>query len=89
MTNLHRNLIGTFILLFYITYLASVQAPVYDVKKYGAIGDGKNLDNKAIDKAIEEANIVGGGTVYFPTGDYLSVTIHLKSNVALYSAGCT
>src|SRR4051812_44770306 len=59
-------------------------SPLYNVKKYGAKGDGKNLDTKAIDKAITAANEAGGGTVYFPAGDYLSVTIHLKSNVALF-----
>lgn len=84
MTSLYSNLAGVFILLFSITSLASGQAPVYNVKKYGAKGDGKNMDTKAIDKAIDAANAVGGGTVYFPAGDYLSVTIHLKSNVALY-----
>ena len=84
MSTLYRNLVVTFILLFSVTYLAWAQAPVYDVKKYGAKGDGKNLDTKAIDKTIDAASAAGGGTVYFPAGDYLSVTIHLKSNVALY-----
>ncbi len=71
-------------LLFLISFFSSAQAPVYNIKKYGAKGDGKALDTKAIDKAITEANAAGGGTVYFPAGDYLSVTIHLKSNVGLY-----
>jgi polygalacturonase len=84
MTSLYRNLAATLILQFLFTCLASAQAPVYNIKKYGAKGDGKNLDTKAINKAIEEANAAGGGTVYFPAGDYLSVTIHLKNNVALY-----
>lgn len=56
----------------------------YDVKTYGARGDGKSLDTKAIDKAIATAAAAGGGTVFFPAGNYLSVTIHLKSNVSLY-----
>jgi polygalacturonase len=84
MTNLYRKLIASFALLLSITCLANAQAPVYNVKKYGAKGDGLKLDTKAIDKAIDAANAAGGGTVYFPAGDYLSVTIHLKSNVALY-----
>lgn len=75
---------GTIALLFLVSFYASAQAPVYNIKKYGAKGDGKALDTKAIDKAITEANAAGGGTVYFPAGDYLSVTIHLKSNVGLY-----
>ena len=36
----------------------------YNVKTYGAYGDGKNLDSKAINKAIGEAAANGGGTVY-------------------------
>jgi polygalacturonase len=75
--------IATLIFLFSII-CASAQAPVYDVKKYGAKGDGKTLDTKAIDKAIGAAAAAGGGTVYFPAGDYLSVTIHLKSNIGLF-----
>ena len=80
----YHNLTGVFILLFSIVGIASAQTPVLDVRKYGAKGDGKNMDTKAIDKAIDAANAAGGGTVYFPAGDYLSVTIHLKSNVAIY-----
>jgi len=54
------------------------------VRDFGAAGDGKTLDTPAIDKAIDEAAKAGGGTVFFPAGDYLSVSIHLKSNVALH-----
>lgn len=57
---------------------------VYDVKTFGAKGDGKALDTAAINKTIDAAAAVGGGTVYFPAGNYLSVSIHLKSNIALY-----
>jgi len=57
---------------------------VYSVRAFGAIGDGKTLDTPAINKAIDSAAAAGGGTVYFPAGDYLSVSIHLKSNIALY-----
>ncbi len=56
---------------------------VFNVKDYGAIGDGKKLDSPAINKAIEECNKTGGGTVYFPPGTYLSGSIRLKNNVAL------
>src|SRR6266576_1827583 len=54
------------------------------VKTFGATGDGKTLDTPAINKAIAVAAAAGGGTVYFPAGNYLSVSIHLKSNIALY-----
>jgi polygalacturonase len=57
---------------------------VFDVKTYGAKGDGKAVDTPAINCAIDSANATGGGTVFFPAGTYLSFTIRLKSNVALF-----
>src|SRR5262245_21879052 len=56
----------------------------YDVRAFGAKGDGKTLDTIAINKAIDTASSKGGGTVYFPAGTYLSVSIHLKSNITLH-----
>ena len=57
---------------------------VFNVKNFGAVGDGKNLDSPAIDKAIEACVKNGGGTVYLPSGIYLSGSIHLKSNVHIF-----
>jgi len=57
---------------------------IFDVRKFGATGDGKTIDTAAINKAIEAAASAGGGTVRFPAGSYLSFSIHLKSNIALY-----
>jgi polygalacturonase len=59
-------------------------AHLFDVKSFGARGDGTTLDTNAINKAIDAAAAAGGGTVFFPAGNYLSVSIHLKSNIALY-----
>ena len=58
----------------------------YDVTAFGAAGDAHTLDSPAINRAIEAAAAAGGGTVSFPAGTYLSYSIHLKSNVALYLA---
>ena len=59
-------------------------AAVYDVRAFGARGDGKSVDTRAINSAIDAASAAGGGTVHFPAGTYLSFSIHLKSNIALY-----
>lgn len=66
--------------------LSGVQlhASVFDVRHYGAVGDGLALDTAAINKAIATAAAAGGGTVYFPAGTYRSFSIRLKSNIALY-----
>lgn len=56
----------------------------FNVRNYGAKGDGVALDSPAIDKAIQAAVQAGGGTVYLPAGTYLSGTIHLASNIHLY-----
>jgi polygalacturonase len=54
------------------------------VKDYGAAGDGTAKDTEAIRKAISAAADAGGGTVYFPAGQYLTGSIHLQSNVTLH-----
>src|SRR5580698_4761487 len=62
----------------------------FDVRTYGATGDGKTVDTPAINKAIEAAAAAGGGTVFFPAGTYMCFSIRLKSHVELYlSQGCT
>ena len=57
---------------------------IFDVRAFGATGDGKTLDTSAINRAIEAAAMAGGGMVVFPAGAYLSFSIHLKSQVQLY-----
>ena len=75
------------ILMFVLAFsgcATTVSTPtLFDVTKYGATGDGQTLDSPAINKAIEACSQAGGGTVYFPPGNYLSGSIRLKSNVAL------
>ena len=57
---------------------------VFDVRASGAAGDGTAIDTPAINRALDAAVAAGGGTVYFPAGNYLCYSIHLKSKVALY-----
>jgi polygalacturonase len=62
----------------------------FNVRNYGATGDGKTIDSPAINKAIEAVAAAGGGVLVFPAGTYVCFTIRLKSNVDLYlSRGCT
>ena len=56
---------------------------MYNVKDFGAQGDGKQIDSHAINQAIEVAASQGGGIVYFPAGNYLSYSIRLKSHICL------
>ena len=62
----------------------------FNVRAYGAVGDGKVLDTPAINKAIDAAAKGGGGTVFLPAGTYLSGSINLQSNINLHiDAGAT
>ena len=77
------------IITLLIVWTASAAGGVYNVKDYGAKGDGKTLDSPAINAAIEAAVSDGGGQVLLPAGTYLSGSIRLKSNIDLHlSAGC-
>jgi polygalacturonase len=68
---------------------AAPAAGGFNVRAHGAAGDGVTLDTAAINAAIDAAARAGGGTVYFPAGQYLSFSIHLRSNVSLYlDSGC-
>jgi hypothetical protein len=71
----------------------SADAPAgafYNVRAFGAAGDGKTLDSPAINKAIDACAEAGGGTIFLPAGTYLSGSIRLKSNIhLLIDAGAT
>ena len=63
---------------------AATPARDFDVRAFGATGDGKTLDTTAINAAIDAAASAGGGTVRVPAGSYLAYSIHLKSRVTLH-----
>jgi polygalacturonase len=73
-------------LLFCIVAVTLHAGPVdniYNVRHFGAVGDGKHLDSPAINRAIEKASAHGGGTVLLPAGTYLCGSIHLTNNINL------
>jgi polygalacturonase len=64
--------------------------PLSDPIGFGAKGDGKALDSRAINAAIDACNKAGGGIVYLRPGTYRSGTVVRQSNVTLYlEAGAT
>lgn len=80
----------TLLLIFCLLQLPMSAAEVYNVRDYGARGDGKTLDNAAINRAIDAAVSDGGGRVLLPAGTYLCGSIRLKSNIDLHlAAGAT
>lgn len=58
----------------------------YNVRDYGAKGDGQAMDTAAIQSAIDACAAAKGGRVLFPAGEYVTGTIRLKSNVTLHLA---
>jgi len=57
---------------------------VFNIRNYGARGDGKTLDTKAIDKAVAACVKAGGGTVWVPPGVFVIGTLRLYSHVELH-----
>ncbi len=72
------------------TAVAYSREATFNVRTYGATGDGKTVDTPAINRALEAVAAAGGGTLVFPAGTYVCFTIRLKSKVDVYlSRGCT
>lgn len=78
-------MIGLLLALF-ISFSAYCQQKVYDIRHYGAHGDGRSDNTGAIQKAIDEATAGGGGIVLVPAGQFLTGVLTLKSNVDLHLA---
>lgn len=69
-------------LLISLTTLAQIKSPIFDVKDFGAVGDGQTTDMQAIQKAID-ACMGTGGTVILRDGIFLSGQLNLGSNMTL------
>jgi polygalacturonase len=64
--------------------LPTIPDKTFDVKKYGAVGDGVADETAAIKKAIDAATAAGGGKVVLPAGTYLSGPIALANSLELH-----
>lgn len=61
-----------------------VFAKDYQATDFGIQSDGKTVNSKSIQGAIDYITTNGGGRLVFPAGSYVSGTIYLKSNVTLH-----
>lgn len=61
--------------------------PWFNVKDYGALGDGSTNDTAAVQAAINAAAALGGGTVYAPAGSYSIAKVSAKTKVFIDGAG--
>ena len=55
----------------------------FNVRDYGAKGDGKTKDTVALQKALDTCAAAGGGTVRLPEGAYLTGSLVLGANTTL------
>jgi polygalacturonase len=86
MTVFHRKITLLLLpyLLFSVQSLSQTESGIYDPYNYGAKGDGQTNDTKAIQTAIDNCNLAGGGKVFLHNGQFLSGTVYIKNNVTLY-----
>jgi polygalacturonase len=70
----------TFVILI---YSCNHTTGIYNILDFGAKGDNKSLNTKAINTAINACNKNGGGVVVIPAGKFVSGSIQLLSNVSL------
>ncbi|MBK8484448.1 MAG: right-handed parallel beta-helix repeat-containing protein [Saprospiraceae bacterium] len=74
------NLVNIVFFIFHITGFGNE----YNIKSFGAIGDGVTINTIAIQKAIDKAHADGGGMVVIPAGKFVSGSIILKNRVGLH-----
>ncbi len=71
-----------------LTLVSSVVGVIFNVKTYGALGNGTANDTSAVNAAVNAASLVGGGIVYFPPGTYrLTAAISSSPLVHYYGSG--
>ncbi len=57
---------------------------IFDIRSFGAVGNGKTFDTEAIQAAIDACSAAGGGQVLAEGGTFLTAPIRLKSYVELH-----
>ena len=74
------------LLLLFSTAPASghAQKRCYNALEFGAAGDGKTINTRSIQQAIDKATSSGGGSVCVPAGTFVTGALRLHSNVDLH-----
>lgn len=71
------------------TFSDLVTENVFNVQDeaYGAVGDGTTDDTSSIQAAISAAQAAGGGTVFFPSGEYAVTSVTTAGSVPIELRG--
>lgn len=72
------------LLLATLSACLGCSAKVYDITDYGAVADTTQLSTAAIQQAIDECAVFGGGQVLVPAGNFKTGSIFLRGNVNLH-----
>jgi polygalacturonase len=73
-----------FLFLLMVGLQTHAQKTMYNIKDFGAVGNGETLCTNAINSAITKCTENGGGIVLIPVGIFKSGTILMKNNVELH-----
>ena len=94
MSRNHENIIPVTIFALLIMYSGCIGQTAdkteqlspysFDIRSFGAVGDGRTINTRAIQKAVDACNKAGGGKVIIPPGVFLSGNIILKDNVEIH-----
>lgn len=76
--------IALLLALLSLTSSLVAQKPSLNVAEFGAKGDGKTLNTRALQAVIDSCEKRGGGAIVIPAGKFLTGTLMLKSNLRIH-----
>ena len=81
---IENSKIGKAVKIDKVSFVTGKEKKVIDITKepYNAVGDGKTMNTKAFQMAIDEAG--AKDRIYIPKGVFLTGSLHLHSNIEIY-----